>query len=81
LGSVAGKPKFRARSAWSGAATTRLGFLLSENGRNLVKAQFEPKQIIAVHIPPNEAEEVSKQLKKDNPEIIAFTKILEEKRF
>ena len=56
-------------------------FLLSENGRNLVKEQFDPKQIIAVHIPPNEAEEVSKQLKKDNPQIITFTKILEEKSF
>jgi L-ascorbate metabolism protein UlaG (beta-lactamase superfamily) len=56
-------------------------FLLSENGRSLVKEQFNPKQIIAVHISPGDAEEVSEQLKKDNPGMIAFTKILEEKSF
>ncbi len=56
-------------------------FLLSENGRKLVKEQFNPKQIIAIHIPPNEAEEVSARLKKDIPGLITFTKILEEKSF
>ncbi len=56
-------------------------FLLSENGRKLVKEQFNPKQIIAVHISPGDAEEVSAKLKKDIPELITFTKILEEKSF
>jgi L-ascorbate metabolism protein UlaG (beta-lactamase superfamily) len=56
-------------------------FLLSENGRDLVKEQFNPKQIIAVHISPNEAEKISEQLKKDHPGVISFTKILEEKSF
>lgn len=56
-------------------------FLLSENGRRLVKEQFNPKQIIAVHISPNEAEEVSAKLKKDIPGLLTFTKILEEKSF
>lgn len=56
-------------------------FLLSENGRKLVKEQFNPKQIIAVHISPDEAEEVSVKLKKDIPGLITFTKILEEKSF
>jgi L-ascorbate metabolism protein UlaG (beta-lactamase superfamily) len=56
-------------------------FLLSENGRKLVKEQFNPKQIIAVHISPDEAQEVSDSLKKDNPNIITFTKILEERTF
>jgi len=56
-------------------------FLLSEDGRKLVKEQFNPKQIIAVHISPNEAQEVSNRLKKDIPELITFTKILEEKSF
>jgi L-ascorbate metabolism protein UlaG (beta-lactamase superfamily) len=56
-------------------------FLLSENGRKLVKEQFNPKQIIAVHISPNEAAEISEELKKNNPETIALTKILEERGF
>ena len=56
-------------------------FLISPEGRAFVKEQFNPKQIIAVHIPPNDAEEVIKQLKKDLPDAIAFTKILEERNF
>ena len=56
-------------------------FLTTPEGRAFVKDQFNPKQIIAVHIPPAEAEEVIKQLKKDLPDAIAFTKILEERNF
>lgn len=56
-------------------------FLLSENGRKLVTEQFNPKQIIAVHISPNEGEKIAEDLKKINPQIIAFTKILEERSF
>lgn len=56
-------------------------FLLSENGRKLVKEQFNPKQIIAVHISPDEAEEVSAKLKKDIPGLITFTKMPEERGF
>ena len=56
-------------------------FLLSENGRNLVKEQFNPKKIIAVHISPDEAEKISEDFKKTNPGVITFTKILEEFSF
>ena len=56
-------------------------FLLSENGRKLVKEQVNPKQIIAVHISPNDAQEVSDQLNKVSPETVPFTKILEERSF
>ena len=56
-------------------------FLISPEGRAFVKEQFNPKQIIAVHIPPADAEEVIKQLKKDLPEAIVFTKILEERSY
>jgi L-ascorbate metabolism protein UlaG (beta-lactamase superfamily) len=52
-------------------------FLLSENGRNLVKTQFNPKQIVAVHVSPNDAGEVSENLRKYYSEITVFTKILE----
>ncbi|HEX6124180.1 MAG TPA: MBL fold metallo-hydrolase [Pyrinomonadaceae bacterium] len=56
-------------------------FLVSPEGRALVKEQFNPKNIIAVHIPPAEAEEIVSQLKKDVPGAIAFTKLLEERSF
>ena len=56
-------------------------FLISAEGRTFVKEQFNAKQIIAVHIPPAESEQVIKQLKKELPEAIAFTKILEERSF
>jgi L-ascorbate metabolism protein UlaG (beta-lactamase superfamily) len=54
-------------------------FLLSADGRKFVKDQFAAKQVIAVHIPPAEAEEVIQQLKRDLPEATTFTKILEER--
>lgn len=56
-------------------------FLLSENGRKLVKEQFNPKQIIAAHIPPKEAEEITERFKKDNRDVITFSKLLEERSF
>ncbi len=55
-------------------------FLTSEDGRRLVKEQFNPKQIIAVHMSTDSAKS-SEQLKKDNPGVIVFTKILEETKF
>lgn len=56
-------------------------FLLSQNGRRLVEKQFDPKQIIAVHIPPGEAVEVSERFKREMPKVISFTKVLEERIF
>ena len=56
-------------------------YLLSKNGRELVEKQFNPKHIIAVHISPDDAESVTKQIKEFYPEATAFTKILEEKKF
>jgi L-ascorbate metabolism protein UlaG (beta-lactamase superfamily) len=56
-------------------------FLMSEDGRKLVREQFNAKQIIAVHIPPAEVDEVTAELKKNLPDAIAFTKILDERSF
>ena len=56
-------------------------FLMSPEGRVLVKEQFDPKRIIAVHIPPDEAELVIAQLKKDMPDATVFTKLLQETSF
>lgn len=56
-------------------------YLISESGRKLVKEQFDPKHIIAVHISPDDAESVAKQIKEFYPDATAFTKISEEKSF
>ena len=56
-------------------------FLLSGDGRSLVKEQFNAKQVIAVHISPGEAEQVSANLKEVYPEAIPLTNILEERKF
>ena len=56
-------------------------FLLTADGRKFVIDQFNAKQVIAVHIPPAEAEEVIQQLKRDMPEATAFTKMLEERSY
>lgn len=56
-------------------------YLLSESGRKLIKEQFDPKHIVAVHISPDDAESVTKQIKEFYPDATAFTKILEEKIF
>ena len=56
-------------------------FLISKEGRAFVKEQFNPKAIIAVHIPPAEADAVIAQLNTDLPEAVAFTKLLEERSY
>jgi len=56
-------------------------FLLSKGGRDLVKRQFDPEHIIAVHVSPSEVESVSKELKEYYPDITVFTRILETKSF
>jgi L-ascorbate metabolism protein UlaG (beta-lactamase superfamily) len=56
-------------------------FLITADGRAFVKEHFNAKNIIAVHIPPAEAEKVTRQLAKDLPEAIAFTRILEDRNF
>ena len=56
-------------------------FLVSEEGRTLVRQQFNPKQVIAVHVPPAIAESIAAKLSKDYPGTITFTKILESRSF
>jgi len=58
-----------------------LWFLISKAGRDLVKKQINPKNIVAVHISPNVAERAKTELKKHYPDITVFTKILETKAF
>jgi L-ascorbate metabolism protein UlaG (beta-lactamase superfamily) len=56
-------------------------FLLSESGRSLVREQFNPKQVIAVHVPPAEAESLAEKFSKEYPGTITFKKILESRSF
>lgn len=56
-------------------------YLISESGRTLVREQFAPRQIIAVHIPPAEAASIARQIREFYPDADAFTQILEEKSF
>ena len=56
-------------------------YLLSESGRSLVREQFKPKQVIAVHVPAAEAESLAEKFSKDYPGTITFKAILESKSF
>ena len=56
-------------------------FLLSEKGRKLVKDQFAPKHIVAVHVSPSDADEVTNELNKHYADITVFTRILESRAF
>ncbi len=56
-------------------------YLLSARGCTFVQSQFKPKQIIAVHISPAEAESVPTQLKSTCPQAMSFTKMLETRKF
>jgi L-ascorbate metabolism protein UlaG (beta-lactamase superfamily) len=56
-------------------------FLLSENGRALVRKQFNPKTVIAVHVPPAEAEKLAAEIPKNYPGAIVLKKILETRSF
>ena len=56
-------------------------FLVDDEGRTVVREHIKPKQIIAVHISPSEAEQVSAQIKKDFPSAVAFTTLLQKVSF
>ena len=43
--------------------------------------QFRPKQIIAVHVSPDEAETATREITKAIPGTIVFTKVLESRSF
>jgi L-ascorbate metabolism protein UlaG (beta-lactamase superfamily) len=56
-------------------------FLLEKNGQAVVREQIKPKHIIAVHISPEGAEQVASQIKQAFPEAVAFTTMLEKRRY
>ena len=56
-------------------------FLLGNEGQTIVREHIKPKQIIAVHISPSEAEKVTGQIRQVFPDAVAFTTLLEKKQF
>jgi L-ascorbate metabolism protein UlaG (beta-lactamase superfamily) len=56
-------------------------FLVDEEGRKVLREHIKPKQIIAVHISPSEADQISAQIKKDFPGAVAFTTLLQKVSF
>ncbi|MEK6323863.1 MAG: MBL fold metallo-hydrolase [Acidobacteriota bacterium] len=62
-------------------AFIRAWYLLYGSGPILVREHLKPKQIIAVHISPQEAEKTSERISKAFPTAISFTKILEKVQF
>lgn len=56
-------------------------FLLGSDGQKVVREQIKPKHIIAVHIPPAEAEKVTGQIRQAFPEAVAFTTMLEKRHY
>ena len=56
-------------------------FLLGKEGQTIVREQIKPKQIIAVHISPDDAEKVARQIKQAFPNAVAFTTMLEKRLY
>ncbi len=56
-------------------------FLLGKDGQTIIREHIKPKHIIAVHISPSESAKISAQIKQGFPEAIAFTSMLEKKRY
>ena len=56
-------------------------FLTSNNGRALVERHIKPKHIIAVHVGPGDAEEITREVKKNFPAADVFSTMLEKRVF
>ena len=52
-------------------------FLESATGRAIVRDVIKPKQVVTVHIPPEEAAQATQKTRAFDPKGIAFTKMLE----
>lgn len=63
------------------AAFVPYWFLLSENGRKLVRDRIAAKTVVAVHIPPATAAQDAEKLRGLFPGVITFTRIKQEIEF
>jgi L-ascorbate metabolism protein UlaG (beta-lactamase superfamily) len=55
--------------------------LFGERGRSFVQETLAPKTIVAIHVPPGEAESVTKRIQSHTPEAIVLTKPMTTRRF
>lgn len=51
-------------------------YLLSEDGRRLVKEHIGAKRLVAFHIPPGEHASVTEQLREQMPEVLVLTRMM-----
>jgi L-ascorbate metabolism protein UlaG (beta-lactamase superfamily) len=72
---------FRLNEAKIDVAFIPYWFLQSKDGRSLVDRQFGPRHIIAVHVPPAEANAIKKELEAYDPRIAVFSEPLETRTF
>ncbi|HKY29938.1 MAG TPA: MBL fold metallo-hydrolase [Pyrinomonadaceae bacterium] len=72
---------FKLHEAGIDVAFIPFWFLLDEDGQTLVTKHIRPKHIIAVHISPDDAEKVAGQIKQNFPNAVAFTTMLEKRRY
>ena len=55
--------------------------LFDEKGRKFVQETLAPETIVAIHVPPNEAESATKRIQDAIPSAIVWTKPLTMRRF
>ncbi len=56
-------------------------WFLQGDGQRVISEHIKPKRIIAVHISPANAESVAKEIKQGFPDVVAFTTMLEKRRY
>jgi len=56
-------------------------FLLYSEGQTLIRDHIKPKQLIAIHVSPTNADKVATQVRQSLPGAVAFTTMLEKKQF
>jgi L-ascorbate metabolism protein UlaG (beta-lactamase superfamily) len=73
--------KFNLDEAGIDIAILPFWFLLQKNGQTVIREHIKPKHIIGVHIPPNQPEKVTEQIKQAFPDAVAFTTLLEKRHY
>ena len=68
--------RFRASERKLDCAFIPYWYLLSEDGRRLVKEHIGAKRLVAFHIPPDEHASVTEQLRAQVPEALVLTRMM-----
>jgi L-ascorbate metabolism protein UlaG (beta-lactamase superfamily) len=73
--------KFKLNEEGIDIAILPFWFLLEKDGPRIVREYIKPKNIIAVHISPIQIKRVTEQIKEVFPDAVAFTSMLEKRRY